>query len=214
MKVRFVTWVAMLATALSLLGSPPVSAGGRGHGRGHGHHLVHDGWGFRSGHGGWHRHRHHHHHDRFRAHWFGATVFVHDPDPYWGWDRPFWGSVVGGLAGAVIGSGVGRGAGRTAAIVGGAVIGSAVGGSLGRYMDDVDRLRLAQTLETVPSGRAAAWENPDRRTRYEVAPIRTFQRDDGRYCREYQTRALVGGGWQQLYGTACRQPDGSWELQR
>ncbi len=205
MKGRMVTWVAVLATALSLFAALPASAGGnRGHGRGHGSHWVHDGWS-----------RGHHRHDGF---WYGGRVFVHDAypygGPYWGWNRPFWGTVLGGITGGVLGSHIGRGAGRTAAIVGGAVLGSMVGGSVGRYMDDVDRLYVARTLETVPSGRVTAWQNPDSRASYEVEPVRTYQRTDGRYCREYQTRALVGGQWQQTYGTACRQPDGSWELQR
>jgi surface antigen len=81
-------------------------------------------------------------------------------------------------------------------------------------MDDVDRLYLARTLEAAPSGRVTAWQNPDTQTHYQAQPLRTYQRPDGRYCREYQTRTLVGGAWRDAYGTACRQPDGSWELQR
>jgi surface antigen len=133
---------------------------------------------------------------------------------YAGGPRPFWGSVLGGVAGGILGSAVGNGVGRAAAILGGAVIGSMVGGSVGQYMDDVDHLYVARALEYAPSGRVTAWRNPDTLTRYEVAPVRTFQTTDGRYCREYQTRALVGGAWQQLYGTACRQPDGNWALAR
>jgi hypothetical protein len=33
-----------------------------------------------------------------------------------------------------------------------------------------------------------------------------------RYCREYTTRARVGGHRQQTYGQACLQPDGSWVM--
>jgi hypothetical protein len=35
---------------------------------------------------------------------------------------------------------------------------------------------------------------------------------DDRYCREYQASARVGGVSQPTYGTACMQPDGSWEI--
>ncbi|MHB1241431.1 MAG: RT0821/Lpp0805 family surface protein, partial [Gammaproteobacteria bacterium] len=35
--------------------------------------------------------------------------------------------------------------------------------------------------------------------------------DNGRYCREYVTDVDVGGRKQQAYGTACRQPNGSWQ---
>lgn len=33
-----------------------------------------------------------------------------------------------------------------------------------------------------------------------------------RYCREYQTKTTIGGQRQSSYGTACLQPDGSWEI--
>lgn len=32
------------------------------------------------------------------------------------------------------------------------------------------------------------------------------------YCREYQTTARINGAPQKTYGTACRQPDGSWRI--
>lgn len=32
------------------------------------------------------------------------------------------------------------------------------------------------------------------------------------YCREYQTTARINGALQKTYGTACRQPDGSWRI--
>lgn len=35
---------------------------------------------------------------------------------------------------------------------------------------------------------------------------------DDRYCREYQTTGRVGGRLQPGYGTACYQPDGSWQI--
>jgi surface antigen len=45
-----------------------------------------------------------------------------------------------------------------------------------------------------------------------VTPTQTFQTQDGRYCREYTADARIGGRVQQTYGTACRQPDGSWQI--
>jgi hypothetical protein len=42
---------------------------------------------------------------------------------------------------------------------------------------------------------------------------RAVSSNDGRYCREYQTISKVGGASRQTYGTACMQPDGSWEIQ-
>lgn len=39
-----------------------------------------------------------------------------------------------------------------------------------------------------------------------------YRDERGRYCREYQTTGTVGGKVEPLYGTACLQPDGSWQL--
>ncbi len=41
---------------------------------------------------------------------------------------------------------------------------------------------------------------------------RLISNDGDRYCREYYTRATIGGAYQQTYGRACMQPDGSWEI--
>lgn len=35
---------------------------------------------------------------------------------------------------------------------------------------------------------------------------------DAPYCREYQQKVTIGGQVHQTYGTACQQPDGSWQL--
>lgn len=32
------------------------------------------------------------------------------------------------------------------------------------------------------------------------------------YCREYNGQVIVGGRYQQSYGTACMQPDGAWQI--
>lgn len=36
--------------------------------------------------------------------------------------------------------------------------------------------------------------------------------NSNRYCREYTDRVQVGGRWRESYGTACLQPDGSWQV--
>jgi hypothetical protein len=52
--------------------------------------------------------------------------------------------------------------------------------------------------------------------RYYPAPVVVQQQPlneaDNRYCREYYGPANVGGRIQQTYGTACLQPDGSWQI--
>ena len=55
------------------------------------------------------------------------------------------------------------------------------------------------------------WRNPETGLEYEVEPIRP--RDEGRRCREFRLMAEdKRGREEEVYGTACRTPDGSWEL--
>jgi surface antigen len=122
------------------------------------------------------------------------------------------GMVIGGILGGVLGSEVGGGRGRTAAIIAGTLAGAAIGGAVGRSMDEVDRMKTAQTLETVRTGVPAQWRNPDTGNSYSVVPTRTYDTSTGP-CREYTIDAMIGGRPEKIYGTACRQPDGSWRVE-
>jgi surface antigen len=122
------------------------------------------------------------------------------------------GMVIGGVLGGVIGSEVGQGHGRTTATILGTLIGSSIGGSVGRSMDETDRLKTAHALETVRTGVASSWSNPDSGNRYTVVPTKTIESPSGP-CREYSVDATVGGNKDKVYGTACRQTDGSWKVQ-
>ena len=119
------------------------------------------------------------------------------------------GMVVGGLVGGAVGSQFGRGDGRTAATIIGALVGASIGGSIGRSMDDHDRMRIAQALESQPLNAPTRWVNPDNRNVYTVVPIRTYNSAAGP-CREYTMDAVIGGRSERVVGTACRQADGSW----
>lgn len=121
------------------------------------------------------------------------------------------GMVIGGLLGGVLGSQVGGGSGRTAAIIAGTLIGSHVGSRVGLSMDDMDRMRTAQSLETVRTGVPSQWRNPDTGNQYTVVPTRTYNSASGP-CREYSMDAVIGGRNEKVYGTACRTPDGDWEI--
>ncbi|MDO9251472.1 glycine zipper 2TM domain-containing protein [Hydrogenophaga sp.] len=121
------------------------------------------------------------------------------------------GMVVGGVLGGALGSQVGGGSGRTAATIVGALIGANIGANVGRSMDSTDRMRTAQVFETAPTGQATRWVNPDTRNQYSVTPTRTYERG-GAPCREYTMQVMVGGRPDTVYGTACRQPDGSWQV--
>lgn len=120
------------------------------------------------------------------------------------------GAVTGGVLGGLLGTQV-HGKGRAAAMIGGTLLGAFVGSSIGQSMDEVDRMKMSQTLETAPSNATQTWVNPDSHVSYQVTPTRTYQQD-GRPCREYTTRANIGGRMQSVYGTACRTSDGSWQV--
>jgi len=122
------------------------------------------------------------------------------------------GMIIGGALGGILGSQVGKGSGRTAAIIIGTLAGAAIGGNVGRSMDDTDRLKTAQSLETVRTGVPSSWQNPDTGNQYTVVPTRTYETNTGP-CREYTVDAVIGGRPEKIYGTACRQPDGSWQVQ-
>jgi surface antigen len=125
-------------------------------------------------------------------------------------DRTLAGGVIGAAVGALAGNSIGKGSGRVAAIVGGAVIGAIVGGSIGQSMDRIDVIQTSGVLETAKTGQTVAWRNPDSGSEYSVTPVRTYQMETGRYCREFTTRGWIGGKEETLYGTACRMEDGSW----
>ncbi len=119
------------------------------------------------------------------------------------------GMVIGGVLGGVLGHQVGRGSGQTAATIIGTIVGAAVGGAVGRSMDETDRMKTAATLETVRTGVPSTWRNPDTGNQYTVVPTRTYDTAQGP-CREYTVDAVVAAKKDKVYGTACRQPDGSW----
>ncbi|MBL4863976.1 MAG: hypothetical protein JKY63_03645 [Rhodobiaceae bacterium] len=55
------------------------------------------------------------------------------------------------------------------------------------------------------------WRNDDSGNYGRVEPGNAYQSSQG-YCREYQQTVYIGGEPQQAYGTACRQPDGQWQV--
>ncbi|HEC16632.1 MAG TPA: glycine zipper 2TM domain-containing protein [Sedimenticola sp.] len=119
------------------------------------------------------------------------------------------GAVIGGIAGGVIGNQIGGGSGRTAAIIAGTLVGAYIGGSIGQQMDENDRYKAQQALERYPTNKPSTWRNPDTGNEYTVTPTRTYESASGP-CRDYETEAVIGGRSEVVYGTACRQPDGTW----
>ena len=119
------------------------------------------------------------------------------------------GMLIGAIAGGILGHQVGGGSGQVLATMVGTVAGAAIGGSIGRTMDDYDRMHTSAALENVRTGVPSAWVNPDTGYEYVVTPTNTYDAGTGP-CREYTLDATIGGKTEQIYGTACRQADGSW----
>ena len=119
------------------------------------------------------------------------------------------GTLVGAGAGAYVGSQIGSGTGQLAAVAIGALLGGYLGGTIGQQMDDLDRYKTQNALETTPTGSTAAWNNPDTGVTYNVTPTQTYQSSSGP-CRDYTTEAVIDGRAEIVHGTACRQSDGTW----
>ena len=122
------------------------------------------------------------------------------------------GTITGAAVGGLLGSQFGGGTGRALAIGGGALAGAMIGNSIGKRMDAVDRMRMQQVLESGQDGRAQQWTNPNTGVAYSVEPVRSYTASAGNPCREYSSTAFIGGKKERVYGTACRQGDGSWKI--
>lgn len=125
---------------------------------------------------------------------------------------------MGGLGGAAAG-GLLAASGHhpsTEGIIAGVLLGGLIGSAIGDQLDHQDRQQAQRAayraLENSRSGDAIAWKNPDSGHYGSVTPTRTYQRNAGEYCREYQQSITIGGQVHQGYGTACRQPDGTWKI--
>ena len=121
------------------------------------------------------------------------------------------GMLIGAIAGGILGHQVGGGSGQVLATMFGTVAGAMIGGSVGRSMDETDQMKAALAFENVQTGVPSSWINPDTGYEYVVTPTNTFSGASGP-CREYTMEAIIGGRTEQVYGTACRQPDGSWQV--
>ena len=126
-------------------------------------------------------------------------------------------TAIGGATGAAAGGLIGHAAGGGAAgIVGGVLLGGLLGGAIGNALDQRDQqiaMQAAQnSFENSRTGTQSTWRNPDSGHSGSITPTRTYESSSGQYCREYQQTVTVGGETQQAYGTACRQPDGTWQI--
>lgn len=125
------------------------------------------------------------------------------------------GGGTGAILGGVLGSQVGGGSGRLWATGAGVLLGALAGSEVGRSLDKADMAYANQantSAHKAPIGQQISWNNPETGNYGTVTPTRDGYSSSGRYCREYQQTVVVGGKQESAYGTACQQPDGSWEI--
>lgn len=125
------------------------------------------------------------------------------------------GGLLGAAGGGLLGSQFGGGSGKLAATAAGTLVGALVGSNIGRSMDEVDRLKAQQAYAQAahaPLGETITWSNPATEHSGSITPVREGTTSSGLYCREFQQSVRIGGETERAYGTACRQPDGSWKM--
>lgn len=126
------------------------------------------------------------------------------------------GTGVGALVGGVVGNQFGGGSGRAVFTTAGVFLGGMMGRDVGKSLDAVDRSlarqSVSRSLEYSPNNTKTSWQNPNTGNSGYTIPTNTYQVNNV-YCREYHHVMKVAGKRQQVYGTACRQPDGTWQTQ-
>jgi len=121
------------------------------------------------------------------------------------------GAGLGAIGGGVVGSTIGHGTGKTVATIAGTLIGGALGGLIGHSMDEVDRMKMAQTLQATPNNQTVQWSNKAG-NQYTLTPTATYHTTSGQLCRNFTSHAIINGKPENVTGTACRQPNGDWKI--
>lgn len=130
-------------------------------------------------------------------------------------DKELIGGGSGALIGGLLGSQVGGGSGQVWAAGAGVLLGALIGSDIGQSLDKADMAYANQAntrAHSAPVGETINWNNPESGNSGAVTVKQDGYSSAGRYCREYQQTINVGGQQQTAYGTACQQPDGSWEI--
>ncbi|MFI4938149.1 MAG: RT0821/Lpp0805 family surface protein [Candidatus Berkiellales bacterium] len=123
--------------------------------------------------------------------------------------------MMGTSSGKVIGAQYYPGSNQAAGVGAGALFGDTTGNGIGRApnQSDVHSAHNGFVKATrVPIGETVYWHN--KRTSHwgTFCPIRDGHSLCGNYCREFVTTTFIDGRAERTYGTACRRPNGTWEL--
>jgi len=171
-------------------------------------------------HGYRHKHKHHHHDDDH----YHYDREVHHHDRYGDYGvrtgscnthavAQVLGGAAGGALGGVLGSKVDQSgsAGTIVGAVAGTIVGAIIGNQIGRSMDPYDRFCAGRVFDFADDDHGVRWRNPQTRVDYLLTPLSSFQRD-GNPCREFTTRIRLAGLQDDLRQTACRLPNGDWQI--
>ena len=124
------------------------------------------------------------------------------------------GTIAGAIGGGIIGSNVGGGKGAIAGTIAGTLLGGALGSSIGSSLDRADATvyddASQRALETAKPNQTLPWKGQN--ASGTITPSGYYKDASGRYCREYTQKIVVAGKTQQGHGTACRNPDGTWQI--
>ncbi|MGE4312653.1 MAG: RT0821/Lpp0805 family surface protein [Pseudobdellovibrionaceae bacterium] len=126
------------------------------------------------------------------------------------------GTAAGAIGGGLLGSQVGGGSGQLWATGAGVLLGALVGSEVGKSLDRADQAYAQQALNqsySAPIGETVSWTNPESGNYGSYTPVNEgYGQTSGRYCREYKQTIYVDGQAQTAYGTACKNPDGTWQM--
>jgi surface antigen len=121
------------------------------------------------------------------------------------------GAALGGLVGSQLGSGTGNKVAIGAGVVAGGFLGNRIGKAMSCQEQEQHYATTQSALETQKTGQSSTWTNPDTGHSGEITPTRTYTSSDGVPCRDFTQTLYIDGEFEEIQGTACRQPDGSWK---
>ena len=146
----------------------------------------------------------------------GVSACAQDANYSGGNNNQTIGAIAGAAVGGLLGGQLGEGSGKTVAAVAGALLGAWAGSHVANSLSQQDKVYYekasVQAAEVVPVGQTVQWYNPESGNSGTITPTREGQTNAGAYCREFQQTVTIDGETQRAYGTACRQPDGSWKI--
>ena len=70
----------------------------------------------------------------------------------------------------------------------------------------------AKRAYAAPVGERIFWNNPQTGNSGTITSTREGYNSAGTYCREYQQTVTVANQTELIYGTACKQADGTWKI--